>query len=396
MNLCFFQPNAETFSPLFGGVNRVMNLLKIYFEKEGYSIYFLSNGTKLDNYELRNNEFFLSDNNVTSKQNIDDLKKFLVDKKIDIFLNNAALSKDAVKVAKAIHGYCRVIHLHHNCVSCLYNNYPHLFQKSKPLYLSEWITKLKLWSFVKWTYRIRTKWLWNESIKCSDAFFLIFDSFIRELEELYSIKSNKLFSIVYPPSFLSGELDLNLGLKKNVVYVGRIIEPQKRCDKLMELWRRLHDTHKDWTFSIVGEGDFWETAKQYAIDHGLDRIVFHGIQNPLPHWLNADLFTLTSDFEGFGMVLLEAQVSGTVPITFNCFSAINEVVLNENSGLIIDDFDIDEMFHKTSDLMRNHDRILELKRGAVKHAQKFDINITGKKWIEKFKEVMKSDRILNQ
>ena len=55
---------------------------------------------------------------------------------------------------------------------------------------------------------------------------------------------------------------------------------------------------------------------------------------------------LTSDFEGFGMVLIEAQARGVVPITFNCFSAINEVVENNISGLILDNDTIQDNYEK--------------------------------------------------
>jgi glycosyltransferase involved in cell wall biosynthesis len=92
---------------------------------------------------------------------------------------------------------------------------------------------------------------------------------------------------------------------------------------------------------------------------------------------------MTSDFEGFGMVLIEAQSYGVVPIAFNCFSSIDQIILNEKSGKIIDDFDIDN-YQKELEKLLTTSSLDDFAAEAINHANTFEKSIIAEKWLNQF------------
>jgi glycosyltransferase involved in cell wall biosynthesis len=138
---------------------------------------------------------------------------------------------------------------------------------------------------------------------------------------------------------------------------------------------------------MVGEGPYLETAKLFAKKNGLNRINFHGMRDPLTFWDESDIFTLTSDYEGYGMVLIEAQSRGTVPVTFNCYSAISEVVENNKSGIILKENTVDEAYKTIKNLIDNEDEILRMRKEGVLQVEKFDKKLIAKQWFNLFKKI---------
>ncbi|WP_445717631.1 glycosyltransferase [Flavobacterium sp.] len=391
INICIFAVDGQDFSSFRGGVGRIINILKLQFEEKGCKVFFITNKPKVGD-AVSDNVFYLPDLKVDSENNIIELQEFISRHEIDIFINELAYSLECINLCNNIKHLTKIINVHNNCIKCIYDSYPQMFKRSKNKIIVKLVDTFNMWFLIKYLFKLRSKYIWKKAINVSDFFVVYFDSFKKEFEELYGIKSNKIKVITNPSTYddLSSEIDFNL--RKNIVYVGRIVETQKRFEKVIQLWHKLHDEFKDWSFDVVGEGPYLDKAIIYANENKLDRVHFHGLQDPLKFWLNADIFTLTSDFEGFGMVLIEAQSCGTVPITFDCFSAINEVVNDEHSGIIVKDFKIDEMYHKIKSLINNEDKILRLKKNGLIQAKKFDKDLISDKWMKLFDELLSSKK----
>ena len=88
---------------------------------------------------------------------------------------------------------------------------------------------------------------------------------------------------------------------------------------------------------ILGEGRDKELLHQMKSDFGLENVIFHGIQkNPYPFLNFADLFVLSSRYEGFPNVLLEAGACGTYALANNCKGGIHEIIQPKINGEISD------------------------------------------------------------
>ena len=225
------------------------------------------------------------------------------------------------------------------------------------------------------------------AIRYSNRLILLSERFIPELNELtgsYQIK--KVIGIPNPAPFRAVH-----GIeskKENVLlFVGRINIQQKRVDLLLEIWRKLYVDFPDWRFEIVGDGPELENLKARAKEINLDRIYFHGYTDPRPFLEKAKIFTMTSAFEGYGMVLVEAQAYGVVPLAFDTFSALKDIIKNETNGYIIHPYSIDDYFGKIRYLFSDEKLRLKLAANAMASVSNFDASLIANKWLNLFNMV---------
>ncbi len=97
-------------------------------------------------------------------------------------------------------------------------------------------------------------------------------------------------------------------------------------------------THPEALLHIVGDGPLREELEATAATLGLrERVIFHGHQTGIElsaRFKGADAFVLSSDSEGWGMVIVEAALAG-LPIVMTDVGCAGEVIIDEVSGLVV-------------------------------------------------------------
>lgn len=122
--------------------------------------------------------------------------------------------------------------------------------------------------------------------------------------------------------------------KENVIlYVGRLEETQKRVSRIIGAWRTLAGLLPDWRLEVVGDGP--DRGKYELMAKDLPRIAFKGFCDPAEHYARAKMLLLTSDFEGFGLVLVEAMAAGCVPIALGSYLAVHDIIADNKDGRIL-------------------------------------------------------------
>ncbi|WHP07363.1 glycosyltransferase [Acinetobacter corruptisaponis] len=113
-----------------------------------------------------------------------------------------------------------------------------------------------------------------------------------------------------------------------IVHVGKF-KQQKRHDILIKAYAKANVLQK---LVLVGTGELMETSKQLVKELNIeDKVIFAGFQkNPYPFIKHAKLMVLSSDFEGLGLVILEAVVLGTPVISTDCPSGPSEILPSIN------------------------------------------------------------------
>lgn len=168
------------------------------------------------------------------------------------------------------------------------------------------------------------------------------DDMMNDLVENFRIKKEKLIKINNPVDFSFIEEKLENSVKpesynndfKNVVAIGNL-SSRKGFDNLLKVFGNLKS--KKIRLHILGNGKDRELLHQLKQDLGLENVIFHGVQkNPYPFLKFADLFILSSRYEGFPNVLLEAGACGTYSLTNNCKGGINEIIQPKINGEISD------------------------------------------------------------
>ena len=121
----------------------------------------------------------------------------------------------------------------------------------------------------------------------------------------------------------------------NVLAVGKL-KYQKGFDLLIRSMSLIRKS--DWHLTILGDGpeknDLKLLAKELNLSSKIDFVGF--VSNPYPYMAQADLFVLSSRFEGFPNVVLESMACGTPVVAFDCLGSINEIVEDDVNGLKVE------------------------------------------------------------
>lgn len=126
-----------------------------------------------------------------------------------------------------------------------------------------------------------------------------------------------------------------------IVAMGRL-HRQKGFDLLIDAFGRIAPRHPDWRLDILGDGP--ERAaldSQIARQQLADRVRLRGwIADPAAVLSSADLFVLSSRYEGWGNALVEAMACGLPAVSFDCPSGPAEIVRPQVDGLLVPPDDV--------------------------------------------------------
>lgn len=187
------------------------------------------------------------------------------------------------------------------------------------------------------------------------------DDMLNDLIENFDIPKSKLVKINNPVDFdfitemLVGERPENFTTNaKNVVAIGNL-SYRKGFDNLLKVFYYLKD--QDIRLHILGDGKDREVLEDMKMELGLENVFFYGRQkNPFQFLKYADLFILSSRYEGFPNVLLEAGASGVYSLANNCPGGINEIIQPGINGEISDIEDHEGFALKILDILEKpHD-----------------------------------------
>jgi glycosyltransferase involved in cell wall biosynthesis len=124
--------------------------------------------------------------------------------------------------------------------------------------------------------------------------------------------------------------------RKRLLWLARMQEDLKQCRMAMDAFSLLAGKHGDWDFHVVGDGPDAKRVRAHAASLRLgDRLVLHGgTDAPLPHYLGAQLFCISSRVEGLPNTLLEAQASGLPAVGFAACEGVADLVRPGENGLL--------------------------------------------------------------
>ncbi len=163
--------------------------------------------------------------------------------------------------------------------------------------------------------------------------------------------------------------------------VGRL-EWQKGFDLLIKAFSAVAPDNPNWTLTIWGEGA--ERSKlQSIVDQSghADRITLAGNSQSPADWLEkASIFVLSSRYEGFPNVLLEAMSAGLPAISFRCDFGPEEIIDDGVSGLLVEPENIQKLAEALTKLMKNEELRNRLGIAAKKGAERYGIFPIVSKW----------------
>lgn len=180
--------------------------------------------------------------------------------------------------------------------------------------------------------------------------------------------------------------------EKNVLIVARLEEDAKRLTRALDIWEQLASTYdiSGWKLVIVGDGIDRPIYERIAAKRKIPGVVFEGRRNSLPYYLKSSVFMMTSAFEGFPMTILETMQCGCVPIAFDTFSAIRDLIDDGVDGYVVENDCVEKYVRKLYDLMQNENLRMQMAENGMRSVQRFSVDNIMKQWYDLF-DKMKTD-----
>lgn len=172
--------------------------------------------------------------------------------------------------------------------------------------------------------------------------------------------------------------------EKIVLYVGRLDNRSKKVQTLLRIWNEVSPQAPDWRLILVGDGhDRASLEKQAASLHNVE---FVGFADPTPYYERASVICMTSLFEGFPMILTEAMQHGCVPIAFDSFAAVHDIIDDGKDGILIKPFNRKAYADNLLHLMHNDTLLRDMSVAAVQKAHNFDRAPIIQQWLQLINE----------
>lgn len=182
---------------------------------------------------------------------------------------------------------------------------------------------------------------------------------------------------------------------KRFIGVGRL-EPQKRFDRLIKAFSRIAREIPEWRLDIFGEGSE-QIILQVIIDRNDlgDRIrLCGGSETILQELTRSSVFVMPSEFEGFGLVVLEAKMAGLAGIAYANCNGPNELIQHDVDGLLAEpDEDGENLAAAMIALAKDEKRRIGMASRARENLKQFDFEALVDRWEELLVRVARTEEV---
>ena len=206
------------------------------------------------------------------------------------------------------------------------------------------------------------------------------------------IVDGKLENVEVLPEPLAFKPSFDDGIKEKMILAAGRLDAwhYKGFDILIKAWGNIAPKHPDWKLVIAGTGN--SESKQYlqqlADDYHLYRqIEFPGYVDLIPYYQRSSIFILSSRYEAFGMVLVEAMSQGCACIACDYKGRQSEILTSYQNGIICPVENIISLSDSISKLIENDELRLKLQKGAVDRSRDFSMEKTMNRWEDIFRRI---------
>lgn len=235
--------------------------------------------------------------------------------------------------------------------------------------------------FSRWLHRWSIRWIYS----CYDKFVVLTNGDKASWGTKNCIVIPNFSNYSENPVYCN---DDNYKKEKQIIAIARLV-PQKRIDLLVKVWEKLHDEYPEWKIKVLGAGEYGSPHEQklrnMISEGGMEDSFFMpgAVPDVTDELTKSSIMCLTSEYEGFGIVLIEAMLKG-VPVMAFHYVGVDDIIENGVDGYVVPFADIDGYAEKLRILMNSKEERDRLSANALKSVHKFDKEKVMQRWVKLF------------
>ncbi len=167
-----------------------------------------------------------------------------------------------------------------------------------------------------------------------------------------------------------------------VIAVGRL-DYQKGFDRLLDAWALIPaELRKFWHLDIFGQGEWEEKLKQQIVTLGIDESA--AVNKPtdkiFDEYAASDFLVMTSHYEGFPMVMIEAMACGVPTVCFDFLCGPRDIIANGINGIVVPEGDLQALATAMQQLMERPEQLQHLSDQAKRISEEYSQEVIMKRW----------------
>ncbi len=176
--------------------------------------------------------------------------------------------------------------------------------------------------------------------------------------------------------------------EKRVVAVARYSH-EKGIDLLLNAWAVVENSCSEWRLDVYGDGDreaYERLIDQLRIDRS--RCCLHGRTNDVERaYMQSSLFVLSSRFEGFGMVIVEAMACGLPVVAFDCPWGPRSIITDGEDGILAENGNVGALAEELLCMIEHPEERQRMGANAVIKSARYKIDRLAKDWQQLFESL---------
>lgn len=184
------------------------------------------------------------------------------------------------------------------------------------------------------------------------------------------------------------------GIKKktnHIISVGRLAY-QKGFDRLINAWNIVKQKHPSWFLDIYGDNGVLkpEIERQIKELNLVNEIVIHSPTNEITRkYQESEFYVMSSRYEGWGLVLVEAMSCGIPCVAFDCPYGPSDIIEHGKNGLLVENGDVQGLADAICWMIEHEEERKQMGLVAKETSRRFAPEVIMKQWDELFKELIK-------
>ena len=175
---------------------------------------------------------------------------------------------------------------------------------------------------------------------------------------------------------------------KRVIAVGRL-DYQKSFDRLIQVWEKVHQQMPYWRLDIFGQGEWKEMLQGMIDERGFQDTVRLNdpTRNIGKEYSESSMLVMSSHYEGFPMVMIEAMACGLPAVCFDFKCGPRDIIVEGENGLIVPDGDIEALAEAMVRLMKDDELRKRMGENARKVVEKYSEDRVMGLWVNLYEEI---------